>query len=71
MNTNNTIEKGWQLGQKYAVIHTKNITRQVGLIQYSANAVAYKMIQSTTRDIETCKMAFFCSFHSLYHIYIS
>jgi hypothetical protein len=31
-------------GRKYAVIHIKNITRQVGLIQYSANAVAYKVI---------------------------
>jgi hypothetical protein len=65
-------------GRKYAVIHIKNITRQVGLIQYSANVVAYKLItfftdnmQSTERDIEICKMTFFYSFHSLYHICIS
>jgi hypothetical protein len=31
-------------GRKYAVIYIKNITHQVGLIQYSANAVAYKVI---------------------------
>jgi hypothetical protein len=31
-------------GRKYALIHIKNITRQVGLIQYSANAVAYKVV---------------------------
>jgi hypothetical protein len=61
------------LGQKYALIRIKSITRQVRLIQYSANAVAYKVIiffndniQSTARDIEACKMTY--SFHSLYHI---
>jgi hypothetical protein len=61
-----------------AVIHIKNITRPVGLIQYAANAVAYKVIvffndniQSTARDIEACEMTFFYSFLSLYHIYVS
>jgi hypothetical protein len=65
-------------GREYAVIHIKNIIPQVGLMQYSANAVAYKKIiffndntQSTERDREACKMTFFYSFHSLYHICIS
>jgi hypothetical protein len=72
------IERTRDSDQKYAVIHIKNITRQVGLIQYSANTVAYKVIiffndniQSTARHIETCKMTFFYFFHSLYHICIS
>jgi hypothetical protein len=65
------IERTRDSGRKYAVIHIKNITRQIGLIQYSANAVTYKVIQSTARDVEDCKMTFFYFFHSLYHIYIS
>jgi hypothetical protein len=72
------IERTRDSGQKYAVIHIKNITHQAGLIQYSANAVAYKVaiffndnIQSTARGIKACKMTFFYSFHSLYHIYAS
>jgi hypothetical protein len=63
-------------GRKYAVIHIKNITRQVRLVQYSANAVVYKMIvfinddmQSIVRDIEPCKMTFFYSFHSLLYLH--
>jgi hypothetical protein len=72
------IERTRGSSQKYAIIHIKNITRQVGLIQYSANTVAYKVIiffddnmRSTERDIEACKMTFFYSFHSLYHICFS
>jgi hypothetical protein len=38
------IERTRGSSQKYAVIHIKNITRQFGLIQYSAKAVAYKVI---------------------------
>jgi hypothetical protein len=58
------IERTKDLGRKYAVIHIKNITRQVGLIQYSANAVAYKVIiffndniQSIARNIEASSHA--------------
>jgi hypothetical protein len=63
-------------GRKYTVIHIKNITCQVGLIQYSANTVVYKTIvfsndniQSTERDIEPCKMNFFHFFHSLSYLH--
>jgi hypothetical protein len=72
------IERTRDWGRKYAVTHIKNITRQVGLNQYSANAVTYKVIilfndkmQSIERDIGAWKMTFFYSFHSLYHICIS
>jgi hypothetical protein len=40
----NYIERTSDSCRKYAVIHIKNIARQVGLIQYSANTVAYKEI---------------------------
>jgi hypothetical protein len=58
------IERTRDLGRKYVVIHIKNITRQVGLIQYSANAVAYKLIiffndniQLIARNIEASSHA--------------
>jgi hypothetical protein len=53
------IEHTSDSGRKYAVIHIKNIAREVGLIQYLVNTVAYKVIiffnnniRSTARDID-------------------
>jgi hypothetical protein len=41
------IERTRDSGQKYAVIHIKNITHQAGLIQYSANAVDIRWLSSS------------------------